>query len=67
MKTNEKKELHHKTEKELQNMLADTRKELASARLAHTRGKLKNVTSLALMRRTIAQIQTVLRGKELAK
>ena len=65
MKTNDRKELHHKTEKELQQMLVEAQKELVSAKLEYTRGKLKNTSSLANMRKTIAQISTVLRGKEL--
>lgn len=65
MKTNERKELHHKTSEELQKMLMDARKELVTARLSHTRGKLKNPRSLMMIRRNIAQVLSVLRRKEL--
>jgi ribosomal protein L29 len=66
MKTNEKKELHHKSNEELQKMLIDNEKELFNSRLDHTRGKLKNVRSITMLRRNIAQIATILRGKELS-
>jgi ribosomal protein L29 len=66
MKTNEKKELHHKSIEELKKMLLDNEKELLTARLDHTRGKLKNVSSMTMLRRNIAQILTILRGKELS-
>lgn len=65
MKTNDLKELHHKTVTELQKMLYDTRYELNTARLDHTRGKLKNVRNLRTLRKNIAQIATILNGKEL--
>ncbi len=65
MKTNKKKELHSQTLEELKKLLSDSRKELLSTRLDHTRGKVKNVRVLRSLRKTIAQVSTVLRGKEL--
>ena len=66
MKNNELKELHLKTEKELQKMLEDRQKELVTNRLDHARGKLKNTSYLSILRKAISQIQSVLHGKELA-
>lgn len=65
MKTNEMKDLHNKTEADLQKLLNDNRKELTNTKLEHTRGKLKNVKTLSKLRKNIAQIATILRGKEL--
>lgn len=67
MKTNEKKELHTKTNEELKKMLADKRKELTDAKISNTRGKLKNVSSLTNIRIDIARILTIIRGKELSE
>ena len=66
MKTNEKKDLHKKSVEELEKILGDNRRELTESRLSHSRGKLKNPRTIRSLRKTIAQIASVLRGKELA-
>lgn len=66
MKTNELRELHAKSKDELQKLLSDAQEAFFSLRMDHTQLKLKNVRSLSVKRREIAQIQSVLRGKELA-
>ena len=66
MKTNEKKDLHKKSVEELGKILGDNRRELTESRLAHSRGKLKNPRTIRSLRKNIAQIASVLRGKELA-
>lgn len=66
MKTNEKKELQQKNIAELKKSLEDSRKEIITAKLDHARGKLKNPRSIRALRRNIAQIMTVIHGKELA-
>ena len=66
MKTNEKKDLHKKSVEELGKILGDNRRELTESRLSHSRGKLKNPRTIRSLRKTIAQIASVLRGKELA-
>ncbi len=66
MKTNEKKELHSKTIIELKKKLVDSHSELFTNRLSHTRGKLKNPRVITVLKRNIAQIESILRGKELA-
>ncbi len=66
MKTNEKKDLHKKSIEELGKTLGDNRRELSESRLSHSRGKLKNPRTIRSLRKNIAQIASVLRGKELA-
>jgi ribosomal protein L29 len=66
MKTNDKKDLHKKSVEELGKILGDNRRELTESRLSHSRGKLKNPRTIRSLRKTIAQIASVLRGKELA-
>ncbi len=66
MKTNDKKDLHKKSVEELEKILGDNRRELTESRLSHSRGKLKNPRTIRSLRKTIAQIASVLRGKELA-
>ena len=66
MKTNEKKELHHKSAVELRKLLTDTNRELSTLLLDHERGKVKNVRSITALRKNISQIGTILRGKELS-
>lgn len=65
MKTNLKKELHQKKIEDLRKMLDDKRHELVTSRLSHTRGKLKNPRLLRTLSDEIAQLLTILRGKEL--
>ncbi len=66
MKTNDRKELHKKTVDDLMKSLSEKQNELSESRLSHTRGKLKNPRILRALRRDIAQIASILRGKELA-
>ncbi len=66
MKLRDKKELHHKTSEELKKNVAEMQKELFSARMEHKQGKLKNFRSLKAMRKSIAQMLTIVREKELA-
>jgi large subunit ribosomal protein L29 len=66
MKTNKKIDLHEQSSEELQKMLKDARGELFTTRLDHVRGKVKNVRSIRALRKTIAQVSSVIRGKELA-
>lgn len=65
MKKNEKKELYSKSTDELRKKLFDAKAELFESKLSHTRGKLKNPRKITILRRNIAQIMTILRGKEL--
>jgi large subunit ribosomal protein L29 len=65
MKIKDIKELHEKSVDELKKLLQDNRKELLTSRLDLTRGTLKNSSSLTNIRKTIAQVLTVLREKEL--
>ncbi len=64
MKTNEKKLLHNKELSELKKMAADLRSELSTARLDQSMYKLKNTRSLFTKRKELAQILTIMRGKE---
>ncbi len=66
MKTNERKELHKKSIDDLNKSLAEKQNVLSESRLSHTRGKLKNPRILRSIKREIAQIASILRGKELS-
>jgi ribosomal protein L29 len=66
MKSKDKKELHRKEIKELNNLVAQAQDELAGLKMDKTQNKLKNTSSLFLKRKEIAQMQTVIRQKELA-
>ncbi len=67
MKTKEKKQLHEKTKSELSAMLKVARDMLFNFRMEQSQHKLKNERALFHKRREIAQILTVMRGKELTK
>jgi ribosomal protein L29 len=67
MKTQEKKELHTKTQTELIKMLDDTKKELVMLRLDKAQNKLKNTRQIFNLRKKIAVFLSVLKAKELAK
>ncbi len=66
MKTKDKKELHLKSLKELNNLVASAKDALVGLRLDKTQNKLKNTSVLSLKRKEIAQMLTVIRLKELA-
>lgn len=65
MKTKNKKELHSKTIKELDNLIREAKDALSGLRLDKVQNKLKNTSLLSLKRREIAQMLTIKRGKEL--
>lgn len=65
MKTNERKDLHNRSVEELKKKLIEAQEELFTSRLSHTRGKLKNPRVITVLKRNIAQILTILHGKEL--
>lgn len=65
MKTNDRKEMHKKSIDDLMKSLTEKQNELSESRLSHTRGKLKNPRTIRALRRDIAQISSILRGKEL--
>ena len=67
MKTKNKKELHAKSIKELQNMVAEAKDALVGLKLEKTQNKLKNTSSITVKRREIAQMLTVVRMKELVE
>lgn len=64
MKTKVKKELSDKTKGELQNLLRESREELFSLRMQNLQKKLKNIRSIFLKKKDIAQILTVIKEKE---
>lgn len=65
MKTNLKKELHQKTIEELRSLLQNIIDELFSLRLEKSQKKLKNTSLIAVKRKDLAIIQTILKEKEL--
>jgi ribosomal protein L29 len=67
MKTKDKKELHLKSIKELNNLVIEAKDALASLKLDKTQNKLKDTSILSRKRKEIAQILTVLRMKELVE
>ncbi len=67
MKTKDKKELHLKSIKELNNLAAEAKDALVGLRLDKTQNKLKNTSLISLKRKEIAQMLTILRLKELAE
>jgi len=66
MKSKDKKELHVKSIKELNNMVMQAKNELAGLKMDKTQNKLKNTSMLSLKRKEIAQMLTIVRLKELA-
>lgn len=64
MKSSDRKNLHTKNNGELQKDLQEARQALHTMRLDQAQFKLKNTTSLSIKRKEIAQILTVLNGKE---
>ncbi len=67
MKTKDKKELHLKNLQELNKLIIDAKDALSGLRLDKTQNKLKNTSSLSLRRKEIAQMLTIIRGKELSE
>lgn len=66
MKLREKQELHHKSAEELQKMVLELQNEIIQDRFDHQRGKLKDVKMLSKKRKSIAQILSIMKGKELS-
>lgn len=67
MKKNQLRELKAKDLKELIKMLKEERDELAKILLDLNSNKLRNVSLKKIVRKNIAQIQTLIREKELTK
>lgn len=67
MKVKDKQDIHDTSIEELQKMVNEAEKALVTARLDHVRGQLKNSSSLAIMRKKIAQLLTIMNEKELTK
>jgi len=65
MKTKDKKELHLKSLKELNNLVLETKDSLMDLKLDKSQNKLKNTSLLTIKRREIAQILTIMKVKEL--
>jgi ribosomal protein L29 len=67
MKTKDKKELHLKSIKELNNMVTKAKDEIVALNLDKIQNKLKNTSQLWIKRKEIAQMLTIIRMKELAE
>ncbi len=67
MKTKEKKELHAKSIKELNNLVIQAQDTVAGLRLDKSQNKLKNTSLIFSKRKEIAQMLTIIRLKELAR
>jgi ribosomal protein L29 len=67
MKLRDKKELHAKTHVELHKLLKDAKEALAGLRLEHVQNKLKNTSLVAMKRREIAVLQSIMQGKKEVK
>lgn len=65
MKTKEKKDLHTKSIVELRTMLKTAKDTVFTAKLEKSQNKLKNLRSLFLKRKEIAQILTIMKEKEI--
>jgi len=59
-----KKELHQKTEKELKDLLIESRRKLGQLKFDLAAKKLKNIMEIRRLRRQIAQILTILKKKD---
>lgn len=66
MNLKDRKELHLKSIKELINQAREAKDALSNLKLDKTQNKLKNTSLLFIKRREIAQILTIIRGKELS-
>lgn len=67
MKRKDIQDLHTKTVDELKKMVSDAKVALMDMKIDHTQFKLKNTRSLMMKRKDIAQIASIIRGKELAQ
>ncbi len=67
MKSKDKKELHGKSLKELNNMVSEAKNKLSEMLMDKQQNKLKNPSSISLQRKDIAQILTISRAKELSE
>ena len=67
MKTKDKKELHLKSLEELDNLVREAKDALSGLKLDRTQNKLKNTSKLPVKRKEIAQMLTIIRGKELQR
>ncbi len=67
MKTKDKKELLLKSIKELSSLVIAAKDALSDLMLDKTQNKLKNTSQLSIKRKEIAQMLTILRGKELSE
>lgn len=67
MKTKDKKELHLKSLEELNNLAREAKDALSGLKLDKAQNKLKNTSLLSLKRKEIAQMLTIIRGKELSE
>ncbi|MBI4080201.1 MAG: 50S ribosomal protein L29 [Candidatus Levybacteria bacterium] len=65
MKRKDIQDLHTKTIDELKKMVSDGKTALMDMKIDHTQFKLKNTRSLMMKRKDIAQIASIIRGKEL--
>lgn len=66
MKTKDRQAFHAKTLQELKTQLAQAKETLFLLKLDKSLGKLKNIRSIFWKRKEIAQISTIIRGKELS-
>jgi ribosomal protein L29 len=64
MKSKDRKNLHTKNKGELTKELQEARQALHTMQLDHSQFKLKNTSSLAIKKKEIAQILTVLNRKD---
>ncbi len=59
------KEIHDMTNEELANKLVSLKEELFNLRFRHATGQLENPNVLAVVRKDIARVKTVIREREL--
>ncbi len=64
MKKNELGELREKSEEDLQEKCSSLHKELFNLRTKQKLGQLKNFTSLGMIKRDLARVQTILGEKK---
>lgn len=65
MKKNDREQLHASKTTEISQKLLESIKEFHSLRVDHIAGKLKNTSSLKMMRKKISVLKTILRIKQL--
>jgi len=59
------KELHEMTNNELETKLVELKSELFNLRFRHATGQLENPKSLAILKKDIARINTLIRERQL--